>query len=665
MKLMKITKNNRVEFNIAIGIGAIPVIIFLLSRFETFLLAWKGLVCSSVVKIALGIAVYVALLLFRKAIFAFFSDDLIKNRVAVCCIYTFALIFAFVADGMVLRCCAAGNRIVLLMGAGILLGVFLHILLTGVCYLASKVKILALTKGDYWFLALLFIVINAAAIMFCTFMRQIFVWDNAGYFTKAVALNDIFPSFEYFSRVYNSIFETDYNYLIMLPASIMCKLFGESRLVFVLSIVNFYLFPLLVGVHAVSRCLFKNGIFKTIVAVLAVPSVFFLTHNGFIDIGGATVTFFAAAIYLFSHDERRAAPVGILLALSILLRRWYSFFALSFVIVAFIKALFTKKWKSFFIMLASVAFILLFFAQDFVSGKLLADYKDMYSAYALGIKTDILLFTRYYGWVFTAVMLIFAFIRKPDFNRAETFIGLQMVVCFFMFVNVQTHGQQHLMLYLPGFFILLLSLLSRIEKRSLIYILAAGCAFQTVNTFIPREQPNGISEIKYAAAVPNYSSYPKVDTTAEEILEITGYIDAEIGSKGKTVAFLSSSLRYNYDTLKNAEISLSAKQSIDIDRTSYLLGLSDVDKRDGLSANLFIADYLLVPSVAQTHLSPADQKVVTVPHEFITGEKGFGKAYVKEAKVFEMSDGVDIYLYRRTRDITYEEIEELKQLIFN
>ena len=191
------------------------------------------------------------------------------------------------------------------------------------------------------------------------------------------------------------------------------------------------------------------------------------------------------------------------------------------------------------------------------------------------------------------------------------------------------------------------------------------CIVNCISVFIPRVQPQSIGDIKGAALIPSFSMYPPRDENAESFLAVTEYMDGEIGMKGKTVCFLASSLEMNYDTLRNAEISLSVKRKYDIDREYYYLTIADVDKRDGLAESLFAADYILVPSKLQIHLAPEEQRVISVPYEQIVSGTGIGEAYEKQEKKFTLLSDDEIYIYKKIRDVTAQEKEQLANEIFN
>lgn len=96
---------------------------------------------------------------------------------------------------------------------------------------------------------------------------------------------------------------------------------------------------------------------------------------------------------------------------------------------------------------------LLFFFQRLVSTKLLADYSSLYVAYKIGLDKDILLLFRYFGIIplilFFAAGICLLFSKSQRCDAA--FLMIWSVLCFCLFVRVQTHGQQHLLMYAPAF----------------------------------------------------------------------------------------------------------------------------------------------------------------------------------------------------------------------
>ena len=649
-----------------IFVASIPTVSFLLSRLVQFFYdAWNiriPIVIAAILLIAAECIIFAGRSHISRYLKSYRNSTALTLITALLC-----GAFCICCPGVVLGSCAGGGGAFYLAGAYILMTAVCNILIANTSTAIRSLRRIHLTKTDIIFLLSILALLNAEAFVYCRFMKKIFVWDNAGYFTTVHMLDEIFPTVEYFKTVFRSIFTTDYNYIIAIPANIMCKLFGKSRLVFILSIVNFYVFPLYVAIYLISKRIFKGGIAKTVCVLLCMPYVIFAGNTGFIDIGGAVPAIVAMALYLYCDRDKTSWLTGVLLALCILMRRWYSFYSLSFVATAVIHSIVNKKPKPALEIIGGCAFTLLFFAQSFVSGKLLADYGSMYAAYSLGIGYDIKLFARYFGTILPLVLAVYCGAKAIHSKKLcpQVFVLLQALICFALFVSVQTHGQQHLALYVPAISIALLSLLSHITSRHMLIVALVLCALQTANTFVPRIQPASIREIKRPALLPDFSSYPPIDPYARNILDITEYMDCSIGLPGNTVCLLASSLELNYDTLANAEISLSAPRKHTIDRREYYLPISDVDKRDGLSHTLFDTDYVLVPSSLQLHLAEDQQRVIAVPYRHITDGIGIGAAYKKEDISFRVNDDTQLYVYRRTREISPDERQNIYNEVFN
>ena len=645
-----------------ITLFAVPVVLFLLGRLDSFSVGMWSIALPLWVQAAVLILVIAVLFIFRNKIWSFLCEEAYGVSVLSVPIYILSILCAIRYKGVVLLEDMGRNPLHIL-GAGLLLGLFVLLCMKAADDLLKKIMSFKINKKDVIILLVTALVLNIQGVIYCLCMKKIFVWDNAGYFLTVEKLNSIFPSYEYFKAVYNSIFTTDYNYVIAVPLSIFRKLFGGSRLVFVLSIINMYVVPLTWVVYGMCRRIFKKGLLAFLSVILSVPYVVFAANTGFADIGGVVFALAALVLFLWGND-RMSLISGVLLALCIFLRRWYSFYALSFVISSIIYGIYNKNFKKPLYILKGFGFVLMFFAQPFVMDKLLVDYGDIYSAYALGIGVDIKLFTRYFGIIIPVLCMIFAIYKAfKSKGGYEIFTLLIGILCFVLFTRVQTHGQQHLALYVPIFIVLILSMVSAIESKWLVGVFVLVCIGQTASTFIVRTQPSTISEIKTMSLFPTYSAYAPVDENAESFLDICEYMDREIGEKGYTSVFLASSTQMNYDTLRNAEKSLSKKRKSHIDRESYYLPISDVDKRDGVSDNLFKADFVLVPDSLELHLSPDDQRVIAVPYMQITAGVGLGKFYQKQDTVFTLPDGREIYVYRRTGEIEEEQIKAVKDEI--
>ena len=311
---------------------------------------------------------------------------------------------------------------------------------------------------------------------------------------------------------------------------------------------------------------------------------------------------------------------------------------------------------------------LLFFFQRLVSTKLLADYSSLYVAYKIGLDKDILLLFRYFGII--PLILFFAAGICLLFSKGQrcdaAFLMIWSVLCFCLFVRVQTHGQQHLLMYAPAFMCMIILVSGRLEaavpesKRLPAGLTAAALSLTlSLSPFIPRKQPASLQKLKKPTMLPSFSWSTPTRTDAMTVVGLLRYLDG-FGAEGRRVGLLASSFILNQDMLLNSEASLSLPRVSDILR-NYLVYLPDVDQRDGWSDALFKCDILAVADPPQTHLGEENQAVVVLPAKELLSGEGIGKAFRRLDKSFSLDGGVTVYIFEKTRDLTDDECESLRE----
>ena len=201
----------------------------------------------------------------------------------------------------------------------------------------------------------------------------------------------------------------------------------------------------------------------------------------------------------------RMLPAGVLLAAAVLMRRWYAFCALAFVLSLVTDCVKRKNVYPLISTVGGFAFTLLFFFQRLVSTKLLADYSSLYVAYKIGLDKYILLLFRYFGII--PLILFFAAGICLMFSKSQrcdaAFLMIWSVLCFCLFFRVQTHGQQHLLMYAPAFMCMIILVSGRLEaavpesKRLPAGLTAAALSLTlSLSPFIPCKQPASLQELK-------------------------------------------------------------------------------------------------------------------------------------------------------------------------
>lgn len=499
-------------------------------------------------------------------------------------------------------------------------------------------------------------IVNILAVIYIKSSKFIYFWDDSTYWdlSRFVATGALKEG-GFWHNVYNSIAELDYNYIASLPSALLVKIFGESRLVYVLGLVNMYLLPLFAVIYLLAKKVSKAPKIAAVITILLCPAMMFLAFNGFVDIGGLLMCLLCFNLYYVKKDKKiqvgeglwRYVLIGLLLVALMLWRRWYAFFSVSFVTAMIADCvLFRRKWYNAAVTISVVGLILLVFFRDFVFYKLLKDYGNLYSGYKFSVGTDFKLITRYFGIIYILVLAggsIAAGVKKKENSTA--FMWLQGIVCLMMFISTQTHGQQHLLLYIPSLIMLTLVVIKYITKEWMLIGISLLALLHSTFVYIPRTQPNNIQEIKHLALIPTFSMLPVSRDDTEEILALKRKLDYAV-YEGDTLGVLASSFTLNEDILKNAEPSLGIKSV----RDNYIVSLPQVDSRDRDLSALYNVNYVLAVFPAQTHLAEGSQTVVTEAVSSFENYTDIATAYEEIYDCETVIGDMTIKLFHRVRD---------------
>lgn len=546
-------------------------------------------------------------------------------------------------------------RLLCHLGSGIFLGMIALAVVKAVREYGCPVKV------DGRVLLGLALFLNILAAVYLAESATVYFWDTAGYWMNARTLAAAPFGLAQIREVLESVITLDYNYLLAWPISLVMRLLGTGRYVFVLTAVNFYLLPGVWGLCVLGRKIGKSG---GVMLALGLPMLVYTALVGFVDVAAASAAIWAFVIYTDETRPARARGVltGILLVLTFLLRRYFFFFAISFGVAALLKKLLTqrKAWGDWLTLLCTGAACSVFFAQSFIVDKILSmRYGDIYSAYDLGLRSDVMLFCRYFGWIVLALTLLaglFLLVRRPAL-RGEAILALgQLAICFFMITRVQSHGQQHLLLYLPAIAVLLSRGLAELPdwgwRQPCTWALTGVL---TLSPFLPRVQPATISEIALPNILPSFSYKGPQRADLMELVALRSYMDNLSAHGQKTAAVVASSFAFNGDVYDNLLPSLGIPQGSG--PKTQMVYMGTVDKRDGFSWGVLGCDYLIVTDPVQTHLGAENQQIMALLARDLLNGTGPGGAFRPLPMQFTLAGDVKVYIYQRTRAVTAEEYQ--------
>ena len=549
-----------------------------------------------------------------------------------------------------------------LAGSGLFL-VFARIL--GGLLFALLVLALLRAGRDLWTLCrvpwrqmlLIVLVLNAVTALYVATTHTVFIWDNAGYWTVARNLSQQWLGRRQIFEVLCSTITMDYNYLLAFPISLVMRLFGGSRAVFVFAISNLYTLPGLWGLCALGRDRKWGGI------LLAgfFPMLVYIGVVGFVDVAACALAIWAVVIYTSDRPPvSRGVFTGALLVGTFLLRRYFFFFAASFGVAALaVKLLFDRRdWRDFWTLFCSGALCAVYLTPNFLLDKVLgSNYQDLYSAYALGLGSDAKLILRYFGLIFLLVLLVWTVrgLLRGEGRREIVFALVQIAACFIAFVNVQSHGQQHMLLYLPCMALLAVQILPGEKEavsapRGWAAILAPPVLFFWC--LVPKPQPTSLEAIHWIDWLPSFVFYGPGRTDIDQLTALADYVDALSAEEEKSAVVLSSSLTFNSETLTNLRASMNLPRPA---AHTLIRGQGSVDKRDPFNWGTLTADYLIIGDPIQTHLGEENQQVIVLLARDVLEGTGPGRAYAPLPETFSLEGGVTVRIFQRTRELTAEE----------
>ena len=558
----------------------------------------------------------------------------------------------FSADGLLIA--SAPFRLLCHAGSGLVLGALVLALVKGArawgglhCSCRTTMLVLAL-------------VVNVVTALYSAGSATIYYWDGTIYWNSSADLAGQALGLAQLRTVLESVITQEYNYLLSFPISLVMRLLGTGRYVYLFSIANLYVLPALWGLCVLGRRVRHGGL----LLFLATPMLLYTGLVGFVDVAAAGLGIWAVVLY----TDRDRPPVargllaGALLTATFLLRRYFLFFAVSFGVAALLANLLfqRRQWRDFLALFVSTAVTSLFFGQSFLVDQVLSvNYGDLYSAYNQGRWVDYMMVTRYFGLVLLAIALalgVWLLLRR----RAQRWVAVlalaQPLICFVLFTRVQSHGQQHLLIYLPAFALLLAAGLEALPQTRPVRACAALLAVCTAaSTLVPRPQPASPQEITAPAPLPSFTYASPQRGDIAQLITLRTYVDGLSAQTPRTAAIVSSSFIFNSSIYANIYRSMGIPQP-DVPQTEIIY-MAAVDKRDAFSWNVLQADYLLVGDPVQTHLGEENQQIVTLLAHAVLDQEGIGTAFQPLDVSFSLDDGVTIRVYERVRDVTAQECQ--------
>ncbi|TKI05756.1 hypothetical protein [Martelella alba] len=474
---------------------------------------------------------------------------------------------------------------------------------------------------------------------------------------------------------------SDYN---PLPVSLLFPfylLLGAGRLSYILGLTLVYLSLVCLLLSGLMKRVYDNNrfiaCFCMMAAALYVP-FWRPSLRGYPDIIGL-LPVLAAVLLVFnaslSHRfcAKKAIWLGILLWAPFLFRRWYAYTVVTLYItlpiLAFLydvqKTRFTTRpalsvrcrniLLTFGCSAVTTAAFAFGFQSNLIRRILHTDYSHIYSAYQASFSYSLWNTLHGIGLYVLALALLGCLTSLLSPYRKKSllcgFAAVNLLITFVMFTRTQSPGMQHQLPF--ALWMLVMALIGVIDTALLLKrmggMLASALILASVGVLINNLYRDGLALPKaWAAALPE-KNYSLRLAHLDHYRELVGTISSLTRFGAKFAVFSSDDVLCDdlIDTLSAGKL------------RGNLIRVSQVDLRDKLRLQPFMADYLVVADPVQLHLGGLGQDVIKFPAQALLERQNIGNAYTKLPYDFVLANGVHAYIYKKARTFTGQEVREL------
>ena len=502
--------------------------------------------------------------------------------------------------------------------------------------------------------------------------NYIYYADYSNYWIKSIKMNQFMDEngFKTLDEIYKTIKHDQYNDFIVLPITLMEKIFGFDFRYFVFSVYLIYAIPssllftnLLMIISGEKKI---NLLFCPIIILSYIPLLLPL-RMGFADIAclvpiGLILNLFFKSQFQEKIESKKFIAIGLLILILVISRRYFTFWFIAFFMINFllivVKSIYLKKVSvlRFGIINLSIAgvtsvIILLVFFYPFFELTFLTDYKDLYSGYRKLDWGGHLRSVQYrFGYIFLglAALGVYSLIAQKKYYFV-LYLVLSTVFIFIYFVSYNDFGPQHYYLIIPFVILLILGIINFPKQKFSKYIIGFllilfGCNFYLSVLSNKSEKLSHSLLIKSNAFKLVRDDYNEIETLVNDIK--SNYENGFFTYNLSNSEILHTSIIQNFDLPKRTV------------STEGILYSQHVDKRDKFPNELFKADFVLVADPVQLHLKPKDQQLIVFFNDaFLDGKF---KNHYKRVKTYNLKNDVKIHLLKKEKGFLPEEIKLIK-----
>jgi hypothetical protein len=517
--------------------------------------------------------------------------------------------------------------------------------------------------------------------------RTAHYWDYAGYWLASAAWGQqlMAEPGKAGRALADSLGGSDYTLLpALVPGSIMAVA-GPGRMPYMLAVAGVYGTALAAAAAwCISTFRTMNGLKTSFAARLSIaflvatlPLVWEPTFRGHIDLGGTIFCLVAFGLYLRRPPAELRWPqilaLGTLFAAALLFRRWYGFWVVSFLMLAFVEQLLLIARRSVVLRrlslrirdarpvlfsggIAILLYVLL--AWPAVVRAATINYADDYSGFhsqkstldRLGAMADQI------GWLYLLAFIVcgcFA-IAQPRTRRVGLFaVGLVPLIVL-QFLRVQDMNPHHRLLFVPSFLVVVgcaaAALAARTGWLGSIAIIALSGASFTLNYYPPLTTYRS-AWIPWTVLAP---AYPEVRDDIDELLQLTRDAQRIADERNTSFGVVSSSYDLNQYQILTVHRSLGEPEP----QPGRQVLLPEVDKVGGFPGELPGLGVLVVPEREQRTLAAHEQVALQAYGRRVWHGTGLGQAYRALPREYRLRNNLRVRIYIRERALTAAEFAD-------
>jgi hypothetical protein len=575
---------------------------------------------------------------------------------------------------------------------------------------------------DASFLALLALIIVSITTLYVSSERNFHWWID--WYNRTLDVVTAFqksPS-KAIQEIQQSLVQ-ERNRLFTLPLVPFILAFGSSRLVYEISLALVYLLPLPLVMGAIATQLIqahsRTVFWLTALLTLLIPVGWMPTFIGIPDTGGAVLIGLATLVYL--QDVRlkqwwRIPLIGLLIGLSILLRRHFVYGGIAFFGALTVQALLffalevrkipqkaNSRWDRFRfgnpyaralrnllsygvqigLIAATTLTTLLIVAPEFTHRALTTNYRTLYTSWTLPFGDIVKLYASFYGWatwLMVAIGLVLGILTRALVWEAISFVSLWGVFSLIVWLGVLRYANVFYSLHVTplvaiGLIIFIWITWIKLSGKVRTLVLAVVGCYLVSNLVIglsPIGKFDNFFRPLFAINIP-----PLVRTDYDEVVRLVNYLRQLTPNKELIYVVGYQRLQLDSSLLIAAERVLYSPKR----RTLNILFAPQVDSRDFYPIeSLLQAKYVVVPNPLPDYpgdptkvpavgewLPNKELDVVKVVFDAFTQNWKFAQDFKRLPVQFALEGGAVVNIYQRIRPTSMETamqtLDEMQQRI--